>query len=122
VRELENALRSAAVLSRSDVILPEHLPSEILNYKGRTQSSQSRLETALASTLRAVVKDAVAHDQDSLYDEVIDAVDDALIRLVLEEVDANQTRSAKLLGISRTTLLQKIKKLGIERNDVKSDM
>jgi DNA-binding protein Fis len=46
----------------------------------------------------------------------MDAVDGALIRLILESVDANQTKSAKLLGISRTTLLQKIKKLGIELN------
>lgn len=116
VRELENTVKSAAVLSRADVILPEHLPPDILNYKGKSQSTQSRLETVLDSVLKETVKDTVMQARDGLYDEVIDAVDRALIKCVLEEVEDNQTKSAKLLGISRTTLLQKIKKLGIEVN------
>ena len=116
VRELENTVKSAAVLSRTDVILPEHLPPEILNYKGTRQSTQSRLETVLESVLKETVRDAVMQARDGLYDEAIDAVDRALIKCVLDEVEGNQTKSAKLLGISRTTLLQKIKKLGIEVN------
>ena len=116
VRELENAVKSAAVLSRTDVLLPEHLPTEILNYKGRQQSSQSRLEVALESVLKETVKDAVTRTHEALYDEVIDAVDRTLIKNLLEEVQDNQTKSAKVLGISRTTLLQKIKKLEIEMN------
>ena len=116
VRELENAVKSAAVLSRTDVLLPEHLPPEILNYKGRQQSSQSRLEVALESVLKETVKDAVTRAHEALYDEVIDAVDRTLIKNLLEEVQDNQTKSAKILGISRTTLLQKIKKLEIEMN------
>lgn len=116
VRELENTVKSAAVLSRTDVILPEHLPPEILNYKGTRQSTQSRLETVLESVLKETVRDAVMQARDGLYNEAIDAVDRALIKCVLDEVEGNQTKSAKLLGISRTTLLQKIKKLGIEVN------
>ena len=116
VRELENTLKSAVVLSRADIILPEHLPPEILHYKGRRGSSQSSLGIALESVLKETVRDAVEQADESLYDEVIDAVDRALIKLVLEEVQSNQTKSAKLLGISRTTLLQKIKKLGLEVN------
>ena len=114
VRELENTVKSAAVLSRADVILPEHLPPEILNYKGRRESTQSRLEIVLESVLKETVRDAVAQEHETLYDKVIDAVDRTLIKCILEEVEDNQTKSAKLLGISRTTLLQKIKKLGIE--------
>jgi nitrogen regulation protein NR(I) len=116
VRELENAVKSAAVLSRTDVLLPEHLPPEILHYKGRQQSSRSRLEVALESVLKETVKDAVTRAHEALYDEVIDAVDRTLIKNLLEEVQDNQTKSAKVLGISRTTLLQKIKKLEIEMN------
>ena len=116
VRELENAVKSAAVLSRTDVLLPEHLPPEILHYKGRQQSSRSRLEVALESVLKETVKDAVTRAHEALYDEVIDAVDRTLIKNLLEEVQDNQTKSAKILGISRTTLLQKIKKLEIEMN------
>jgi two-component system nitrogen regulation response regulator GlnG len=116
VRELENALKSAAVLSRSDIVLPEYLPPEILSCREKEHSNRPELENQLESALRPAIQEAVAHNHDSLYNEVMDAVDGALIRLILESVDANQTKSAKLLGISRTTLLQKIKKLGIELN------
>ncbi|MDE0506633.1 MAG: sigma-54 dependent transcriptional regulator, partial [Candidatus Poribacteria bacterium] len=47
VRELENALRSAAVLSRSDVILPEHLPPDIVNFERRSESNRALLEQSL---------------------------------------------------------------------------
>ena len=114
VRELENALKSAAVLSRSDIVLPEYLPPEILSYRERKHTNRPELEKQLESALRPIIDVAVADNHDSLYNEVIDAVDSALIRIIFEGVDANQTKSAKLLGISRTTLLQKIKKLGIE--------
>ena len=116
VRELENTVKSAVVISRADIILPEHLSPEILNYTGRRESTQSRLEIALESILKGTVKDAVTQAHKALYDEVIDSVDRTLIKCLLEEVEDNQTKSAKLLGISRTTLLQKIKKLGIEMN------
>ena len=116
VRELENALKSAAVLSRSDIVLPEHLPPEIVRYRESKHSNRPELEKQLESALRPIIDEAVTDNRDSLYNEVIDAVDGALIRIVLDGADANQTKSAKLLGISRTTLLQKIKKLGIEVN------
>ncbi len=116
VRELENALKSAAVLSRSDIVLPEHLPPEIVRYRESKHSNRPELEKQLESALRPFIDDAVTDNRDSLYNEVIDAVDGALIRIILDGADANQTKSAKLLGISRTTLLQKIRKLGIEVN------
>ena len=109
VRELENALRSAAVRSRADVILPEHLSPEIVNYKGRSQSSRSLLELTLESALRGIVKEAIAQNHETLYDEVIDAVECSLTQLILEAFNGNQTKTAKLLGISRTTLLKRLK-------------
>lgn len=114
VRELENALRSAAVLSRSDVILPEHLPPDIVNYERKSESNQALLEQSLESLLQATIKEALSQEREMLYDEVINAVDSTLIRLIIEKFGQNQTETAKLLGISRTTLAQRIKKLGLD--------
>ena len=114
VREMENALRSAAVLSRSDVILPEHLPPDILNHEHTSESGQALLEQSLESILHDTVKEALEQEQETLYDEVINAVDSTLVRLIIDKFGQNQTETAKLLGISRTTLAQRIKKLGID--------
>ena len=114
VRELENALKSAAVLSRTDVILPEHLPPDIASHYHTFDSNHALLEQSLESILHATVKEALSREHEMLYDEVINAVDSALIRLAINKFGQNQTETAKLLGISRTTLAQRIKKLGLD--------
>ena len=113
VRELENTIKSAAVLSRSDVILPEHLPSEVLEHHRRFPSSRTQTEERLKMVLRETIREAIAREDEALYDEVIEAVDRTLIALVLEAYEGNQTKSARLLGTSRTTLIKKIKARGL---------
>ncbi len=115
VRELENCLRSAATLSRSDVILPDDLPSEI--HTGHTLTSDSsHLETSLKSVLRGITKAAIAEGSQQLYDDVGTLLDKALIELALDECSDNHSKTAELLGISRTTLIKKIKQQGDENS------
>ena len=105
VRELENAVKSAVVLSRSDVILPEHLPKEIQN-----PTSATALQMELKSALLTIVKEAIKLKKDSLYNELTNTLEAELIPTVINACNHNQTQAAKLLGISRTTLIQKLKK------------
>ncbi len=109
VRELENCLRSAATLSRSDVILPDDLPPEIHIGHSPTAPDPSQLETSLKSLLRGITKTAIAEGSRQLYDDVVTLLDKALIELVLDECADNQKKTAELLGISRTTLMKKMK-------------
>jgi len=44
----------------------------------------------------------------SLYNMVIEAVEEPLIKMALQRCDKNQTKAAELLGISRGTLRKKI--------------
>ena len=113
VRELENAIKSAAVFSRSDVILLEHLPPEIIAGPRKTEREASVLESALEHILKAKVKQAISQNSKNLYDDILRMVDKSLINLVLQELNDNQVKAARLLGISRTTLREKIKKLEI---------
>jgi len=110
VRELENTIKRGAVLSRSDVVLLEHLPPEIIAGPRRAEREASALESALENILKAKLKQAINEDSEHLYDDIIYMVDKSLINLVLQEVNDNQVKAARLLGISRTTLREKIKK------------
>ena len=109
VRELENCLRSAATLSRSDVILPDDLPSEIHTGHSLTIPDISQSETSLKSVLREITEAAIAEGSQQLYDDVVTLLDKALIELVLDECSDNHSKTAELLGISRTTLIKKMK-------------
>ncbi|MDE0018524.1 MAG: sigma-54 dependent transcriptional regulator [Candidatus Poribacteria bacterium] len=109
VRELENCLRSAAALSRADVILPDDLPSEIRMGSGISPTDGSQLEISLKSILQDTTREAIAQGKQGLYEDVVAALDNALIELVLDEFSGNHSKTAELLGMSRTTLLKKIK-------------
>ena len=45
---------------------------------------------------------------------MLNDVEEEIIRRALEQTDGNRTRAAEMLGISRHTLLYKLKKLNID--------
>ena len=109
VRELENCVRSAAALCRADVILPDDLPTEIRTGVLTDSTDAPQLFTAFKSILQDVTKAAIADEKSGLYEEVVATLDKALIELVLDEFSGNHSKTADLLGMSRTTLLKKIR-------------
>ena len=109
VRELENCLRSAAALSRADVILPDDLPSEIRIASEVNPTNGSQLEISLKSILQDTTREAIAQGKQGLYEDIVAVLDKVLIELVLDEFSGNHSKTAELLGMSRTTLLKKIK-------------
>ncbi|NLY01407.1 MAG: sigma-54-dependent Fis family transcriptional regulator [Rhodopirellula sp.] len=83
VRELRNAIQRACLVSRGDVILPEHLPDKVAAADGR-----------------ATVAEA---DEGRLSQ-----VERATILATLAECHGNRTHAAKKLGISRRALIYKL--------------
>ncbi len=116
VRELENCLRSAATFSRSDVILPEDLPTEIHTSPSTVLPDASQLETSLISALQDIAKAGIAEGSKQLYDDVVTLLDKTIIGLALDECSNNHSKTAELLGISRTTLIKKMKQHSITKN------
>ncbi len=112
VRELENCLRSAATLTRADVILPDDLPIEVQNGNRHTATvgfSEMDIEISFRAVLQRMIREAVAEEKDGLYEEVVAMLDKVLIGIILDEFSGNHSKTADLLGISRTTLIKKIK-------------
>lgn len=87
VRELENIIERAVVLSRSSYIDPDSLPDSI---KRPTVSDEKKYP---AKTL----KQALAEPEKQI------------IRQALQACDWNRQKTAKALGINRTTLFKKMK-------------
>jgi len=87
VRELENAIERAVVVGKSRTINPEHLP--FFDTTG----------------------DAI------LSDNSLKAVEKVHITRILDDSGWNIARSAKTLGIDRSTLYNKIKRYGIRKSN-----
>jgi len=86
VRELRNAMERAVLLSRSELILPEHLPSR----------------------LRAATEQSPATGSADL--EQLEGIEREAILQALRKHGFNRTETAKALGISRRALLYKLQR------------
>lgn len=105
VRELENVLRRATLFSRGEVILPEHLPPEVLS-----PSPLPARPDALTRLVRTLADRAETGD---VYRDVQNRVERELLVYALEKTQKNQVRAAQWLGISRTTLRRRLEELDI---------
>jgi DNA-binding NtrC family response regulator len=94
VRELQNVLESSLILSDGETITPDCLPT----YLEATLTSAVQAETGSSGALR---------DQERVI--IIDS---------LTRNHGNISRTARVLGISRTTLYAKLDQMGIERTKV----
>ena len=99
VRELENIIERMIILSEGDYIGLEDLPEKIARKSGSNQMIQT----------------VVPEDGFSLS-SAVNEFERQLIVNALEKTGWIKNRAAKLLNMNRTTLVEKIKKQGIERS------
>jgi DNA-binding NtrC family response regulator len=105
VRELRNAMDRALLLCDGDTIEPEHLPLEAIRGAAVPARAEAVDEIAGAplvdSTGRSLTEEASAE-----RDRIVEA---------LRVEGGNQTRAARRLGMSRSTLVLRLDDLGIPR-------
>ncbi len=111
VRELENTIKKAIILGKGSVLLPEHGGVFVKT----PLTGGSDLRTQLQDLLERMIRQGLSGNKDSLYADVITEVERTLIQETLRQANGNQTQTARLLGISRPTLKEKIEKLGIKK-------
>jgi two-component system, NtrC family, nitrogen regulation response regulator GlnG len=121
IRELENVMKRAMVLTTSSVILPQHLP-EALRGGPKEADDADILRRLVERKARALFQNAQAAGSGEIYHAVLSEIERFLLQVILDETDGNQLRTADLLGINRNTLRKKIRTLGVEvRRSPKSD-
>jgi two-component system, NtrC family, nitrogen regulation response regulator GlnG len=113
VRELENNVHTAVVMSKEDVLLPENFPAFSENSEKISIDFQKVKEDY--SRIFTEVLDSLSHQlfcasSGKVYDHLIWALEKSLITLALKYTEDNQVKSAKLLGISRNTLRDRMSK------------
>ncbi|MGH0030549.1 MAG: sigma-54 interaction domain-containing protein, partial [Myxococcota bacterium] len=108
VRELENAIKRALVLSSSDLLTPDDFA--FLGAPSPAKGSAGTFDTWVEEGVEAALADGEGH----VYREVMERVERPLIESVLRRTDGNQIRAAAILGINRNTLRKKIVELGIQ--------
>ena len=109
IRELENTLRSAIALSKTDFLTTREL-------KDLGEHSLAKPGTgfsdALAAALIPYVRESLERKEKNIYEKIHSEVDKHVLEYFLSHTRDNQSEAARLLGINRLTLR---KKLGISK-------
>lgn len=106
-KELEIAIKKACILSDGQVMRIEDFDLR------RRQIKSIGICGFIEERLKGFMQNIKKLEKFNLYETVIPEVEKALILMVMKETKGNQTKAAKLLGINRNTLRDKIKKLKI---------
>ena len=106
MRELENVIKKSLLLSKGDVLLAEHI--QVFE---RTDNQSSL--TSFDEFLRQFAQSETSEGR--LYEDVLFKVERTLIHQVLTQTKGNQTKAAKILGLSRPTLKEKIDRHGLKK-------
>jgi sigma-54 specific flagellar transcriptional regulator A len=123
VRELVNLVERMSVLHPHQRIEPRHLPAAYLQHAG-VEVPEEPLDPADGGVAEPPADGASvlqSADAVELPEEGIDMkgylaeIECTLIRQALEEAAGVTARAAELLGLRRTTLAEKMRKYGIER-------
>ena len=105
-------IERAVLLAGDGVITEEHLPAEKMAAPAAPRAPSARASRAAAPP--AVEEAARVDDEGSLHADV-EELEKRRILAALESCAGNQTRAARMLGISRGTLAARLEQFGIPR-------
>lgn len=114
IRELENTIKRALIWSKGNVITDLHIAFDSESISKNMTNSIDEFSPQLSSHLDALFRYIVIHSGENVYSELLGIIEEFLIRRALEETNDNRVQAAKLLGISRNTLRDRIKRFGIK--------
>jgi nitrogen regulation protein NR(I) len=111
VRELANAMQKALIFSRGYPIHPEDISRAIGGESLAKEAGGQRVDKIVRQWVRQTL---VVGDGKDIFEACMDHFASLLISEALDLTGGNRSRAAKILGISRPTLLSKIDKYGLK--------
>jgi sigma-54 specific flagellar transcriptional regulator A len=114
VRELANLLERMGIMYPDELVAVEDLPQKFLQQEGLDLSA---LQVPEDTDTMMVLPTAGLPEQGLDLKEYLNELEISLIRQALDDADGVVAQAARRLGMRRTTLVEKIRKYGIQRED-----
>jgi DNA-binding NtrC family response regulator len=113
VRELEAVIRQSLLNTTGNVILPDFLPDHV---RVGTQSivAAAPAENAPPSDLRPFIDECLRRGSEDMYASSVEMMERYLLTRVLRHAQGNQSQAARMLGITRGSLRNKMRALRIQ--------
>ncbi len=107
IRELQNVLRQSLLNTIGPVLLPEFLPASITNHQATIAAD------VVGGNLTEQINRLLSDHNADVYEKSVSALERYVLPRVLAQTQGNISHSAKLLGITRGSLRNKIRALGL---------
>jgi len=116
VRELANTIQKALIFNRGKPLDADDVQrisdeDNIAENRSLDEFDSLEFDTTLRQWIRSQMEE---NKSENIYDNLMDFFSTAVIRAALNLTEGNRTHGAKLLGISRPTLIAKIEKHGLK--------
>lgn len=115
VRELQSVVRQALLNCTGPVIVPEFLPPEVVEPQTKSVGGGGGDDD-----LSRYLQERIDGQSEELYAEAVEFLERKLLPHVLQHTGGNQSQAAKLLGITRGSLRNKLRTLGLTIEQVVS--
>jgi len=102
------------------VLVPEFLPEEVRAGHATAADASGAAGNGLPSDLSVLLKTRLASGSENLYSDALEFMERYVVTSVLQSTAGNQSKAAKLLGITRGSLRNKTHTLGIKIGQVVS--
>ena len=79
----------------------------------RRERRKQPIRRSVTSALELYLNDLNGHPVSDLYNVVMKEVEPAILNVVMQYVDGNQSHAAEMLGISRGTLRKKLRQYNL---------
>ncbi|HEX3998716.1 MAG TPA: sigma-54 dependent transcriptional regulator [Pirellulales bacterium] len=119
VRQLQNVLRHAMLHATGPVLISEFFPQEIRSEaaagaaNGTGAEGQEGGGPFSARDLQAFVEERLKADSTNLYAESLEMMERHLLSTIMQATKGNLSKAAAILGITRGSVRNKLKTLGI---------
>jgi DNA-binding NtrC family response regulator len=117
VRELQAVVKQALLQATGPVLMPEFFPDEVRN-GSRGGAAGAEGDAARCSEFESFIEKQLRSGTEELYAEALAHMERMLLTRVLRHTAGNQSKAAKLLGITRGSLRNKIRTLRITIDQV----
>src|SRR5690606_31899878 len=117
VRQFQSVLKQAILQSTGPTLIPEFLPAEIRNYDASASQSEDA-DGLPPSDLKKLVDACLRSNSTDTYADALLMMERYVITRCLRHAGGNQSKTARILGITRGSLRNKIRTLGISIDSV----
>jgi two-component system nitrogen regulation response regulator GlnG len=113
VRELQSILKRSLLQTTGEVLAADFLPDEVRHWSANSTGFDTHGSTDTTPLTTDFIDNRIRSGTEDLYAESVSLLERSLITRVLQHTRGNQSQAAKILGITRGSLRNKIRLCGI---------